>query len=193
MGNQPENLSLLEQHIFQQNQGILELSGRLKKFCDDANNAIYAAEEKSDEKITIIKWATGGVLICAILFGGAGYFIGKGFDTLSLSSAKSELAEANHRANAAIEESKAAAADFENRLADERKKMQEANGWAASDQGRLAKRFFDSGWGVKAATCKDKNWNIETFKTDAGKVVKQCVLKPSPLFGSDPRTGWEIP
>ena len=51
MEKPPENLSLLEQHLFQQNQRLIEVSGRLKKFCDDANNAIYDAEEKSEEKI----------------------------------------------------------------------------------------------------------------------------------------------
>ena len=193
MEKPPENLSLLEQHIFQQNQRLIELSGRLKKFCDDANNAIYDAEEKSEEKITTIKWATIGVVICAIFFGGGGYLIGQAVNTISISNAKSDLKEANERASAAVDASKIAAADFEKRLSDEVRKISEAGGWATTAQGRLAKRFFDSGWGVKVATCKDANWNIEKVKKENGEIATLCILKPASLFGKEPRSGWEIP
>ena len=65
-----------------------------------------------------------------------------------------------------MDASKIAAADFEKRLSDEVRKISEAGGWATTAQGRLAKRFFDSGWGVKVATCKDANWNIEKVKKE---------------------------
>lgn len=193
MENQPENLSLLEQHIFQQNQRLIDLSSRLKKFCDDANNAIYDAEEKSEEKITTIKWAIVGVTICAVFFGGGGYFVGRAADTISISNSKADLKEANDRASAAVEASKAAAADYEKRLVDEVQKIQLSRGWLATDEGKLAKKFFDSGWGTKVAKCTDENWAIEEGKNKAGKLVKECVLKWSPLFSAAQRTGWEIP
>ena len=188
-----ENLSLLDQHIFQQNQRIIELSDNLKKFCDAGQRAIYDAEEKSEEKNYLIKWSVIGVAVCAVIFGGGGYLVGRATDTISISNAKAELKEANDRASAAVEASKAAAADFEKRLTDETQKIRIAGGWAATDQGRLAKKFFDSGWGIKVATCRDGNWAIEEGKNEDGKLVKQCVLKSSSLFGKDPRTGWEIP
>lgn len=189
MENPPENLSLLEQHIFQQNQRIIELSDRLKKFCDNANNAIYDAEEKSGERITTIKWAIVGIVTCAIFFGGGGYFIGEASNTFSISSAKAELKEANDRANAAVEASKAAAADFEERLANETQKIRAGGGWAASPTGQLAKRFFDDGWGEVAAKCKSPVWDIK--KTEKGTF---CVPKRRDILGGDEKQyGWKIP
>ncbi len=189
MEKPPENLSLLEQHIFQQNQRLIELSGRLKKFCDDANAAIYDAEEKSEERITTIKWAIFGVVICAIFFGGGGYLVGKASNTIAISNAKAELKEANERASAAVEASKAAAADFEERLADESQKIRAAGGWAASPKGQLAKRFFDGGWGEVAALCQSSAWDIK--KTEKGTF---CVPKRRDILGGDTNQyGWKIP
>lgn len=183
-----ENLTLLEQHIFKQNQSIIELSARLKHFCDSANSALDE-EEKSEERIKIIKLATAGVVICAAIFGGAGYLVGSASNAIDLTNVKSDLKSAN----AAVEESKTAAADFEKRLAEEKKKIGTAAGWAGTPEGKIAKAFFDSGWGIRAATCNNKNWEIEVIKQANGKTVKQCVLKAAPIFGDAPRTGWEIP
>ena len=184
-----ENLSLLDQHIFQQNQRIIELSDNLKKFCDAGQRAIYDAEEKSEEKNYLIKWSVIGVAVCAVIFGGGGYLVGRATDTISISNAKAELKEANDRASAAVEASKAAAADFEKRLTDETQKIRAGGGWAASPTGQLAKRFFDDGWGEVAAKCKSPVWDIK--KTEKGTF---CVPKRRDILGGDGNQyGWKIP
>ena len=71
MNNRPADLTLLEQHIFDQNRRLIEASASLDRFCKAVPSAIEYAEQKAQERNAAIKWASFGVVACAVTFGGA--------------------------------------------------------------------------------------------------------------------------
>jgi len=197
MKNPPAELTLLEQHIYQQNQRIIEMSKNLEAFCTKGQDAIDNAEKKTGERKAFVQWVIIGVVACAGVFGSAGYFIKSGLDAVALSNANDQVKEATDRATAAqkseavaTESAAAVAVSHINTSINELKKN---SGWSATDQGRLAKKFFDTGYGEAAAKCLGETWTIKTDLKD----VKWCIPTRRGFwdFGEDSeqKFGWKIP
>lgn len=188
MKQQPDELSLLDQHIFKQNQHIIEMSARLDGFLSKGNSAIEFAEKKASERNTAIQWVIGGVLVCAVIFGGAGYVFQVGVNAVNLSRAKDLVAEANKTAEKATADLAAYQVIADKNAAAEIEKIRAASGWAGTPAGRLAKQFFDVGGGLIAANCKGDTWDIVENKEG-----KWCVPKRRDLLGDSMQYGWKIP
>lgn len=189
MKNPPTDMTLLEQHIFQQNQRIIELSRNLKEFCDSGQYAIDNAERKSGERKALVQWSIVGVVICALLFGGTGYLLRFASEQVNLNTAREKVIAANERADAAEASQAAASGDAAKVLTAEIQKIEAASGWAGTPAGRLAKQFFDVGGGEVAAKCKADTWDIVKNKDG-----KWCVPNRRDFFGGDSQKfGWKIP
>lgn len=141
-----------------------------------------AAAEKGKAIALAVKWTAAGVLACAVVFGGVGYGIRMLADEANLSIARHNLqvAKASSEADIAAAEKKAS---------DEINAIQKNSGWIGTEEGRLAKKFFDIGAGSIAAKCDSPSWEIVD-----GKDGKFCVPKRRDLFGGDGnKYGWKIP
>jgi len=201
MNQQPDELSLLDQHIFKQNQHIIEMSARLDGFLSKGHSAVDFAEKKASERNTAIRWATVGLLVCAVIFVPAGYLMRMWFDAMILNTAREQVTQANERADAA--ESKLAGVSAEaaktttaNSVSLKKQYLAEienirvASAWAATPTGRLAKKFFDLGTGEQAATCNSDTWEIFVDKDK----IKWCIPKRRDWMGGDKQQpGWKIP
>lgn len=188
-----DDLSLLDQHIFKQNQHIIEMSARLSEFLSKTNSAVDFAEEKASERNNATKWAVIGLIASAVIFGGTGYLVRWGADSLNLSEARELVQAAKNEAESEKESFKKYQAEVDKKFETEVEKIRAAAGWAASPDGRLAKRFFDVG-GKKAATCGDEqNWRVEERTTEDKKVVKVCITKMRNIIADDKISGWIIP
>ncbi len=200
MKQKPDELSLLDQHIFKQNQHIIEMSARLDGFLSKGNSAIEFAEKKASERNNAIQWAIGGVLVCAVIFVPTGYLLRMSSDAVNLSTAKEKVSRANERADAAesklavvsaeaAKATEAAADNLKKQYLAEIEKIRAASGWAGTQQGKLAKKFFESSSGIAAATCNSETWEIVTDKEG-----KWCIPKRRDLIGGDEnKYGWKIP
>jgi len=126
--------------------------------------------------------ATVALTASALIFGTVGYVFRMGIDAASVAgfkkSAETAIGEALVRAEAA-----------EKRSTEEIKAVQAASGWVGTEDGKLAKRFFDAGGGPVAARCA----NTEAWEIRESKGKKWCVPKPSSLFGKVDEGGWRIP
>ncbi|MDD2742233.1 MAG: hypothetical protein PHV02_08160 [Rhodocyclaceae bacterium] len=129
-----------------------------------------AAAERHNAFTKAASISVGAVILIGAFFGVSGYYLGE-------YSAKKKIDEAQAKVTAAEE-------DVEN--------IRKTAGWAGTKEGKLAKAFFENGWGEKVATCNSPSWKIENVEKD-GKPYKQCVLKAPPLFGDAPKVGWFIP
>lgn len=152
-----------------------------------------AGDAAAAAKNTAFYRAVAGMAICAVIFGGTGYGIHAGASAVHLSEANEKVREANARAEAAEEvaEKKANARAEAAEEAAEKKIAagKRQTGWAATEEGQIAKKFFDSKWGIVAATCSAKTWEI--INNEDGR---WCVPKPKPLLGGDEeKYGWKIP
>lgn len=128
--------------------------------------------------------AAAGVLVCAVVFGGAGYVLRMSTDDMAIRAASDKVIKANNRANSATESA-------EKKADIEITNIRKTAGWVGTPEGMLAKKFFDSGTGVNAAECNGKKWEIKTDKTGQ----KWCIPKTRPFFGWDTETEyvWKIP
>lgn len=134
-----------------------------------------SANKVAAERSKYFWLATIGMIVCALVFGGTGYAIRMAEDTLFVRDAK-------ERAETAI-------STAERNSREEINLARISSGWAGTDEGRLAKKFFDSGAGIIAARCESPVW--EVVKTADGKY---CVPKRRDLFGGDKnKYGWKIP
>ncbi len=134
-----------------------------------------SADKVAAERNKYFWLATMGMVVCALVFGGTGYAIRMTADAITVSNAK-------ERAEIAI-------AAAERKARDEIEIARRNSGWAGTDEGRLAKRFFDSGAGVSAARCDSPVWEVVNASDG-----KYCVPKRRDLFGGDvDKYGWKIP
>jgi hypothetical protein len=166
----PADLTLLEQHIFNQNRRLIEASASLDRFCKAVPSAIEYAEQKAQERNTAIKWAGFGVMICAVFFGGAGYVIRMGADAANISQAKELVIAANARADAAVAAADAAkasaAGDIEKQLAVVAAK--------SAKHANLGQKFYEAD-GEALSKCKSKF--LQSFVEDG---VTYCTpIRPS--------------
>ena len=150
--------------------------GRLaQKVAGDA-----AATEKANSRSFAVKNVVIGVMICAILFGGAGYLARMSMDYMSMIESKALLAAANKRVSEAdtVTQNKVknAVSEVSAVSAAEIKMVKEQAGWVGTPDGQ----FF-----LKHATqfnqCTQFQWQI--IKTVDGK--KGCYVKASGWFASD--------
>lgn len=134
-----------------------------------------AADKVAAERNRYFWLATTTTIVCALVFVGTGYAIRMTADAIIVSNAK-------ERAEIAITAA-------EQKARDEIEVERKNSGWAGTAEGRLAKRFFDSGAGVIAAKCDSPVW--EVIDVNDGKY---CIPKRRDLFGSDVNIyGWKIP
>jgi len=155
-----EVLSLLSQEVSKISQTI-------------AGDAAKAEKGKAIELAT--KWAVAGVLVCAVVFGATGYAIRMTFDAAVMRNVK--------------EHAEVMVAEAQRASRDEIEFARRNSGWIGTDEGRLAKRFFDMGAGQIAATCSSPVWEVVD-----GEGGKYCVPKRRELFGSGKEQyGWKIP
>lgn len=188
MNKRTDELSLLDQHIFKQNQNIIEMSARLDKFLSKTDSAVEFAEAKASERNNAIKWSVVGVLCCAAIFGVSGYVLRMGADAVSLSNARDSVKEANIQLEVEKKRVDEAIALLEKKSADEVARIRAISGWAGTREGHLAKQFFEVGGGAVAAECKSEVWDIVENKEG-----KWCFPQRRTLLGDDKRFGWKIP
>lgn len=225
MNNGSDDLTLLEQHIFQQNARIIELSGHIKQFCENvpsviaitesrirlANDALpgiarmevekaaaaaigamsaqvgriaqqVASDATAAEKANAFTKAVMGLVLSALLFGGAGYLVRAAADSLSLSAARDRISEANIRADMAV-------AEATKQAQEEISAIRVTSGWAGTQEGRLARKFFASDSGKAALTCQNRNWELVVTRDG-----NWCVPKRPSLWSSDEeKYGWKLP
>lgn len=154
-----------------------------------AGDSAAAARNKS------FTMAVGALAISALIFGGTGYLLRVASDKVNISAAKEFVATANARADAAEAAAKATAAaaiaEAEKNTSAEVLTAHKNAGWAATEEGKLAKKFFDSGAGLAAVKCKGEKWEIKTDKVGQ----RWCIPKSRPLFGWDNEQeyGWRVP
>lgn len=162
---------------------ISALSGEVGRVAQQIAGDAAAAENAAAVS-RAARWATAGVLVCAIAFGSTGYLFRLAADKVSIAQAAEMVAAANARADAAI-------AEAEKNTGEEVMAARKSAGWAGTEEGRLAKQFFDSGAGLVAAKCKGEKWEIKTGKDGQ----KWCVPESRPLFGwkNEKEYGWKIP
>lgn len=200
MVNNPDELTLLEQHLFTQNQRMIEMSGSLDRFLRKGKSVVHFHEKLSAERIAAFRWLIVGGFIFAGIFFGTGYLLCMSIDALSLSASSEKVKDANNRAEAAesklarvsADAAKATAASVE-ALAKtynaEIDRIRAASVWAGSPQGLLAKSFFDLGHAEEVATCSSTKFEIVNVNSK-----KWCVYKKwNFLWGDDSRYGWVIP
>ena len=132
-----------------------------------------AVDAAASERNTSLGWAGLAVLGCAIIFGGAGFLIKTASVKLELEEAAKQVELANSNAQIEIDA------------------LRKSAGWLGTDEGRLARDFFESGAGLVAARCEGEKWDIK--KDDAGQ--QWCIPQTRPLLGwKDSKLyGWKIP
>jgi F0F1-type ATP synthase membrane subunit b/b' len=162
-------------------QVLLSLSAEIghiaQRIAGDAARA-----EKANAILTATKWSLFGLLISAIIFGGLGYVVRMWADDARLRSANLMVSEAQEKSDQKI-------ASIKQQTREEIELMRKAIGWLGTEKGMLAKRFFDNGGGIHAATCNSPVWQI--YKTKDGNY---CVPDRRKLFGGDTNLyGWKLP
>jgi hypothetical protein len=162
-------------------QVLLKLSGEIGLLAQRiAKDAAHA--EKASAISTATKWSLTGLLISAITFGGLGYVVRMWADDARLRSANLMVSEAQEKSDQKI-------ASIKQQTREEIELMRKAIGWLGTEKGMLAKRFFDNGGGIHAATCNSPVWQI--YKTKDGNY---CVPDRRKLFGGDTNLyGWKLP
>lgn len=175
---------------------ISELSKKVGGIAQNiAGDAAAAERDKAFWRAAV------GVLACSIIFGGTGYVLRMSAEKLMLVNAAEQIQAANSRADAAVEtatkRAEAEIADFRKMAVNEFAAVRKSAGWAGTEEGLLAKQFFDSGAGLIAVKCSSKKWEIINRPKEPGseKIQKWCVPKSRPLFGWDDEEehGWKIP
>lgn len=175
--------------------------GKLKEAIEKVDN-LNAQLLKSDNAFDIFGFKTDkqflkltivGLAVASCVGFGSGYALRWGADSLNLSKARDLVQAAKNEAEAEKESFKKYQAEVDKKSEAEVEKIRAAAGWAASPDGRLAKRFFDLG-GKSAATCSDEhNWRVEERTTEDNKVFKVCITKMRNLVSDDKISGWRIP
>jgi len=150
--------------------------GRLaQKVAGDA-----AAAEKANSRSFAVKNVVIGVMICAILFGGAGYLARMSMDYMSMIESKALLAAANKRVSEAdtVTQNKVknAVSEVSAVSAAEIKRVKEQAGWVGTPDGQFFLKHA-----IQFNQCTQFQWQI--IKTVDGK--KGCYVKPSGWFASD--------
>lgn len=137
-----------------------------------------AAAEKSHAISFAAKWTVVGVLSCAIVFGSVGYGTRMLVDEVNINAAREAVAAVNEHAAAT-----------EKQARDDIEAAKKSIGWMGTQQGQLAKRFFDIGGGDIAARCDSPVWEIVN-----GADGKYCIPNRRDLLGGDKnKYGWKIP
>jgi len=137
-----------------------------------------AAAEKSHAISFAAKWTAAGVLSCAIVFGSVGYGTRMLIDEVNINAAREAVAAANEHIAAT-----------EKQAIDDVETAKKSIGWMGTQQGQLAKRFFDIGGGDIAARCDSPVWEIVN-----GADGKYCIPNRRDLLGGDKnKYGWKIP
>lgn len=159
-------------------------SVKINEVADDS-----AATERHTAFVKAVAFAAGGVLFCGILFGGGGFLYAKEAASIRVNAAERDLEDAKsqlEKANKRVDETIAA---LEKKSAENIAQIRAASGWAGTQQGKLAKMFFESSSGIAAATCNSETWEIVTDKEG-----KWCIPKRRDLIGGDEKKyGWKIP
>jgi hypothetical protein len=157
-----------------------------------------AATERHSALVKASALGLMGMLVCAGLFGGGGYFVGASsmHDEVLISreaakAAETKLASLSVDTGKAIDEN---TENLKNQYVAELAKIRAASDWVGTPEGRLAKRFFDlDSGGVTAAKCLGATWNVVTDQ----KGAKWCVPQRRGFFDfgedSSQKYGWKIP
>lgn len=152
-----------------------------------------AAATAAKAKTEAARWQAGALLV-GLAVGAIGTYLAvSGAHAINMSTARDRVAAAELRAETAEAEAKKRAdeaiAEITEKSGAAVAAVSARNTWAASATGQLAKRFFDSGAGSIAATCKSPVWEIK--ETQNGKF---CVPKRRDILGGGTdEYGWKIP
>lgn len=167
---------------------ISSLSGEVGKIAQKiAGDA--AATERYYARNKAVGFVAAVMLLTILLFGGGGYLFATSMTASHLNAAERDLAQANLQLENEKKRVDKKIADLEKKSANEIAKIRAASGWAGTPTGQLAKKFFDLGDGVYAATCSSTTWEIRNTKSG-----KFCLPKRRDLFGGDDTLyGWKIP
>lgn len=153
-----------------------------------------AATERHNSLLKATALVLVGVVVCGGIFGFGGYYVGVSEMRDAVSVAR-EAAKASESklASVSADTAKALAENTERLRAQylaELNKIEAASGWASTEEGKLAKKFFaPGGGGYAAAQCNSPTWEIRTVEK-----VKYCFPKRRDLLGGDVKLhGWVIP
>lgn len=132
-----------------------------------------AVDAAASERNRSLGWAGLAVLGCAMIFGATGFLIKTASVKLQLEEAAKQVELANSNAQIEIDAAR------------------KSVGWAGTEEGRLARNFFEKDGGMAVAKCEAANW--ESHENDSGE--KWCYPKSRPLFGikNYKEYGWKIP
>lgn len=132
-----------------------------------------AVDAAASERNRSLGWAGLAVLGCAMIFGATGFLIKTASVKLELEEAAKQVELANSNAQIEIDG------------------VKKSVGWLGTEEGRLARDFFESGAGLVAARCEGEKWDIK--KDSAGQ--GWCIPQARPLLGwKDSKLyGWKIP
>lgn len=170
------------------NKAVSSLSGEVgeiaRKIAGDA-----AAVERYRARKKAVVFVSAIALLSGLVFGAGGFWAATSLSSSHVNVAERKLAEANLRLVIESKRVDAKIAELKQKSVDEIAKIRAAADWVATPDGQLAKKFFDLGNGVAAATCDSPVWEIRTVQN-----VKWCHPKRRDLFGgNDDMHGWKIP
>ena len=160
---------------------LLSLSEELARIAQNIANSSTQIE-RAKAVSTATKWSITGLLISGITFSVIGYAVRMWADDANLQSANMMVTAIQGKADQRI-------ALIKQQTRDEIDQLKKSIGWAGTEQGMLAKRFFENGGGIDAATCNSPVWKI--YQTKSGKY---CVPDRRDLFGGNTNLyGWKLP
>ncbi len=164
---------------FDSQKTLIEMVGKTaQKIAGDS-----AAAERANSISRATNWAIFAVLSCAVIFCMTGYLLRMGVDSVYVGAAQDKVIEANDRSDSAI-----AAAQKKAALEIEAARL--SAGWAGTEKGRLAKKFFEEGDGFIAAKCGGPTWDIVVNEKGTFCVPQ---MRDFPGFGDGKKYGWKIP
>lgn len=185
-------MALLLGDVGELNDRVEQLKADLPAILGDIRNALRVTDVQGVFQQFIV-YLTGGAVICVLVGVMAGYLVRMGTDAANLSTARESVEVANARAEAA--ESKAEKAEVTAQTAATARAnaaieaIRSGAKWADSEDGRLAKRFFENGGGKAAATCASEKWDVVK-----GADGKWCIPQRRDIIGGDSeKYGWKLP
>ena len=185
-------MAILLGDVGELNDQIGQLKTDLPAILGDIRKALRVTDVRGVFQQFIV-YVTGGAVVCVLTGAMAGYMVRMGTDEANRSTAQELVTAASARADAA--ELKAAAAEetaqtAANARANEAIEVirKEAK-WASTEDGKLAKRFFEKGGGKGAAMCNQPTWDVVESKSG-----RWCIPQRRDLIGGDSEIyGWKLP
>lgn len=185
-------MALMLGDIGELNDLVEQLKKDLPKILGDIRTALRVTDVRGVFQQFIV-YITGGAVVCVLTGALAGYMVRMGTDEANRSTAQELVTAAGARADAA--ELKAAAAEETAQTAANARAnaaievIRKEAKWASTEDGKLAKNFFEKGGGKGAAMCNQPTWDVVESKSG-----RWCIPQRRDLIGGDSeKYGWKLP